>query len=1030
VNLFHSFGEFGVPNNNIANFLNDSGLATSNILGRVTGGSISNIFGAIQTQGFGSANLFLMNPAGFLFGPNATVNVGGMVSFTSADYLRLTDGARFNVIPNAAADALLTTAPVAAYGFLGSNAGAITIQGSQLSVTPGQSLSLVGGNITVQSGVLDDGITSQSARLSVPGGQINLASVTSPGEILLPNTQFAPNSTGQSFTTMGSISIAQGSLIEVSADNAGTIQIRGGQLVISDSTIAANTINSNGAPLAVDIQVSGDLSLVDTTGVTSISAQTSGSGNAGEVNISSANTTATSSTFGFPGVVMIDTHTSGSGKGGNVSITTGNLDASSSLVELGISVFIDSGFTANGQGGNVSIRANRFNSSGQIITTGDFMAIQINDFDHAGSAGNVAIAAEDIQQRGGSIVADAGNAGTGGNISLQAKNMLLELTNVTTFGFEQGGFLNIQAESLHSIRTLIESSSFNGQGPITITGNALEFTQGSRITAQTGGDGNAGPINITANDHLTLSGTDQGPLAPVGLPTGIFTNSFGFLGPNGNAGTVRINTPSLTITDGARINTLTAANGRGGDVIINAQSVNLSGEFPGFIPEDTFDLGNIHAGGISTKTVGGSCMGPCGNAGNVTITTNTLNIANGSQINSGTASEGNGGLITINAKDTVSISGRLTDGSPGGIISETVASTPGSGVGGNIAITAGQTVTITEGASISASTSGPGHAGNILVKANDIKLGGGGTITAVSTGPGNAGTVTVQGLNSPANSFLIDGAGSGVFTTTSDTGTGGDISIDANAVSLQNGAHLSSNSAGSGSTGNIQINAGNQLAMNGSSVTTEANQASGGAIKITTTPSGTVELTDSTITASVLDGTGGGGSVDIDPQFVILQNSQILADAVFGPGGNINITTNLLLPDTTSVIRASSQFGQQGNIVIQSPVSPASGKIIPLGQKPLIATALVSQRCAALAGGNASSFTVAGRDSLPAEPSGWVSSPLALASSEVGDAMEPTSRTSRSEPIEEMPLLSLRRIAPPGFLTQNFDADGTTGCTS
>ena len=53
-NLFHSFGEFGVPNNNIANFLNDSGLATSNILGRVTGGNISNIFGAIQTQDSGA----------------------------------------------------------------------------------------------------------------------------------------------------------------------------------------------------------------------------------------------------------------------------------------------------------------------------------------------------------------------------------------------------------------------------------------------------------------------------------------------------------------------------------------------------------------------------------------------------------------------------------------------------------------------------------------------------------------------------------------------------------------------------------------------------------------------------------------------------------------------------------------------------------------------------------------------------------------------------------------------------------------
>ncbi|TFG61841.1 MAG: filamentous hemagglutinin N-terminal domain-containing protein, partial [Nitrospirales bacterium] len=71
-NLFHSFGEFGVPTNNIANFLNDSALPTNNILSRVTGGNPSNIFGILQTEGFANANLFLMNPAGIVFGPNAS----------------------------------------------------------------------------------------------------------------------------------------------------------------------------------------------------------------------------------------------------------------------------------------------------------------------------------------------------------------------------------------------------------------------------------------------------------------------------------------------------------------------------------------------------------------------------------------------------------------------------------------------------------------------------------------------------------------------------------------------------------------------------------------------------------------------------------------------------------------------------------------------------------------------------------------------------------------------------------------------
>ena len=141
-----------------------------------------------------------------------------------------------------------------------------------------------------------------------------------------------------------------------------------------------------------------------------------------------------------------------------------------------------------------------------------------------------------------------------------------------------------------------------------------------------------------------------------------------------------------------------------------------------------------------------------------------------------------------------------------------------------------------------------------------------------------------------------------------------------------------------------------------------------------------MQLTNSTISASVLDGTGGGGSVNIDPQFVILQNSQILAQAVQGPGGNISITTNLLLPDANSVISASSQFGVNGTVTIQSPNAPASGQIQPLGKTPLLATSLLNQHCAALAGGEFSSFTVAGRDSLPTEPGSWLTSPLALGS--------------------------------------------------
>jgi large exoprotein involved in heme utilization and adhesion len=172
--------------------------------------------------------------------------------------------------------------------------------------------------------------------------------------------------------------------------------------------------------------------------------------------------------------------------------------------------------------------------------------------------------------------------------------------------------------------------------------------------------------------------------------------------------------------------------------------------------------------------------------------------------------------------------------------------------------------------------------------------------------------------------------------------------------------------------------------------------------------------------------------VNIDPQFVILQNSQILAQAVQGPGGNISITTNLLLPDANSVISASSQFGVHGTVTIQSPNDPAGGKIQPLGKSPLLATSLLNQRCAALAGGEFSSFTVAGRDSLPTEPGSWLASPLALGSAgfSAGTVTEGGKQARVIDPTHETTLLSLRRIAPAGFLTQTFAVDWSASCQS
>ena len=285
-NLFHSFGNFGVPNNNIANFLNESGAATSNILGRVTGGNPSNIFGTIQATGFGSANLFLMNPAGFLFGPTATVNIGGMATFTTADYLRLSDKNLFHAVPNETADALLSAAPVAAFGFLGSNPGAITVQGSQLSAQPGQGIALVGGNITVQNGTLDSG-TVQPAKLTAPGGQIHLASVGSPGEILTGTLDQAANVNGQSFGALGTVQVTQKSVVDSSGSGGGTVLIRGGRFVLDNSTISANvTAPAVGQPGAgIDVKVTQD-AIIQNAGVLQTNVSPNVGTSAGGVHVS------------------------------------------------------------------------------------------------------------------------------------------------------------------------------------------------------------------------------------------------------------------------------------------------------------------------------------------------------------------------------------------------------------------------------------------------------------------------------------------------------------------------------------------------------------------------------------------------------------------------------------------------------------------------------------------------------------------------------------------------------------------------
>ena len=179
-NLFHSFSHFSLATGESATFSGSS--TVENIISRVTGGSASNIDGLIRST-IDGANLYLMNPSGVLFGPNASLDVRGSFHVSTADYLRL--GGEGIFYADLGKDSVLAVAPVSAFGFLADNPAGVSLvkgptQGS-LVVPAGQTLSLVGGDIEIRGNVAAGGIALQAS-----GGRINLVSVASGGEAV-PN---------------------------------------------------------------------------------------------------------------------------------------------------------------------------------------------------------------------------------------------------------------------------------------------------------------------------------------------------------------------------------------------------------------------------------------------------------------------------------------------------------------------------------------------------------------------------------------------------------------------------------------------------------------------------------------------------------------------------------------------------------------------------------------------------------------------------------------------------------------------------
>jgi filamentous hemagglutinin family protein len=160
-NLFHSFEEFGVNAGEVANFLSNEQIR--NIISRVVGGDASYINGLLQVSG-GNSNLFLLNPAGILFGANARLDLSG--SFTATTASSIGFGDRWLSAIGSHDYSSLVGDPNA-FAFSSSQPGAILNAGN-LAVSEGQNLFLLGGTVV------------NTGTLTAPSGNITIAAV--PGE--------------------------------------------------------------------------------------------------------------------------------------------------------------------------------------------------------------------------------------------------------------------------------------------------------------------------------------------------------------------------------------------------------------------------------------------------------------------------------------------------------------------------------------------------------------------------------------------------------------------------------------------------------------------------------------------------------------------------------------------------------------------------------------------------------------------------------------------------------------------------------
>jgi large exoprotein involved in heme utilization and adhesion len=315
--------------------------------------------------------------------------------------------------------------------------------------------------------------------------------------------------------------------------------------------------------------------------------------------------------------------------------------------------------------------------------------------------------------------------------------------------------------------------------------------------------------------------------------------------------------------------------------------------------------------------------------GNIMVTADQLDVTGGGFI-AGECFNGNDGLLTINVKGALNVSGVDASGNESAIFDDTEAA----GEAGVVGITAAS-VNLA-GGFIRAVTNGSGNAGVVRITTGPFSLSGGAVISTISDGSGNAGNVSIA---------CSDGQVSGQSQISSSS-----LSTDA---------------------GNVQINAGDSFTLSGGSSISTSGGANGG--NITLNVGRLLYMLDGNIQAYATDFSltgpqamgGNGGNILIDPQLVVMDNSLISASAAQGAGGNMTIITNEFLNNNSSILSTGTT---DGAIDISAPDLNLSGSLVSLPAVLVNVDKRLRENCVRSTNHEFSSFIVVGRDGTESAP--------------------------------------------------------------